>query len=275
MKKPIAWVLLAIAGVAAAADDLLEPEKAFRMSTRALDATSLEVRFAIADGYYMYRDKFRFALEGATGARLGAPEFPRGTKKTDEFFGEMETYRKDVAIRIPLEGAAATLQLVVTSQGCADIGVCYVPMESKATVRFAALSDAPVRPAPASDAAARVSLSASDFDIAALFQSGSLWVVLASFLGFGVLLSFTPCVLPMVPILSGIIVGEGSALGKMRAFFLSLSYVLGMAVAYAGAGVAAAYSGSLLAAALQNAWVLGAFALVFVWLALSDRKSVV
>jgi thioredoxin:protein disulfide reductase len=269
VKKLLIAFLLVLGGSAAAADDLLEPDKAFRMSARALDAAHLEVRFAIADGYYMYREKFRFALEGADGARLGPPEFPPGVKKKDEFFGEMETYRKEVAIRIPVEGTAAALQLAVTSQGCADVGVCYVPMESKATIRFAALSDAPVRPTPASDTAPRVSLSASDFDIAALFQSGSLWVVLASFLGFGVLLSFTPCVLPMVPILSGIIVGEGSALGKMRAFFLSLSYVLGMAFAYAAAGVAAAYSGSLLAAALQNAWVLGAFALVFVWLALS------
>ncbi len=93
--------------------------------------------------------------------------------------------------------------------------------------------------------------------------------MLASFLGFGFLLAFTPCVLPMVPILSGIIVGEGRDLGKLRALALSLAYVLGMAVAYAAAGIAAAWSGSLLAAALQNPWVLGAFALVFVWLALS------
>jgi thiol:disulfide interchange protein DsbD len=114
----------------------------------------------------------------------------------------------------------------------------------------------------------RFSIFASDVDIARLFE-GNLALVLASFLGFGLLLAFTPCVLPMVPILSGIIVGEGRGVGKLRALSLSIAYVLGMAVAYAAAGVAAAYSGSLLAAALQNAWVLGAFALVFVWLALS------
>jgi thiol:disulfide interchange protein DsbD len=269
VKNLLIAFLVALAGTAAAADDLLEPEKAFRMSARALDATHLEVHFAIADGYYMYREKFRFALEGAGETRLGAPEFPPGAKKKDEFFGEMETYRKQVAIRVPVEGTAAALQLVVTSQGCADIGVCYVPMESRATVQFAALSASPPQPQVAPNAAARFSLPGSDLDIAALFQSGGFWVVLASFVGFGLLLSLTPCVLPMVPILSGIIVGEGSGLGKMRAFSLSLSYVLGMASAYAAAGVAAAYSGSLLAAALQNAWVLGAFALVFVWLALS------
>jgi thiol:disulfide interchange protein DsbD len=109
----------------------------------------------------------------------------------------------------------------------------------------------------------------SDFEVARLFESGGPLLVLASFLGFGILLAFTPCVLPMVPILSGIIVGEGRDLGKLRAFLLSLSYVSGMSVTYAIAGVAAAWSGSMLAAALQNAWVLGAFALVFVGLSLS------
>jgi thiol:disulfide interchange protein DsbD len=162
---------------------------------------------------------------------------------------------------VPVEpGAADPLKLLVTSQGCADVGVCYVPMESTASLRLASLpADAPVR---------RASLSASDFDIAAMFQ-GNTWVVLASFLGFGLLLAFTPCMLPMIPILSGIIAGEGGSVNKKRAFALSSSYVLGMAVAYAAAGVAAAYSGSLIAASLQNAWVLGAFALVFVLLALS------
>ncbi|MBI2752230.1 MAG: protein-disulfide reductase DsbD [Betaproteobacteria bacterium] len=251
------------------------------MQARALDAANVEVRFAIADGYYMYREKFRFALEDPGRAKLGTPEFPRGEKKKDEFFGEVETYRKQVAIRLPVEGAADTLKLVVTSQGCADIGVCYVPMQTKATVKLAAFEGpgssvlAPgggpgLTPAPFSvDPRPHFSLWASDLDVAALFESGSFWVVLASFLGFGLLLAFTPCVLPMIPILSGIIVGEGRTLGKLRALLLSVSYVLGMAIAYAAAGVAAAYSGSLIAAALQNAWVLGAFALVFVWLALS------
>src|SRR5258707_4068347 len=105
-------------------------------------------------------------------------------------------------------------------------------------------------------------------DVAHLFE-GNAALVLASFLVFGVLLAFTPCMLPMIPILSGIIAGEGRGINKARALSLSLSYVLGMALAYAAAGIAAAYSGSLLASALQNAWVLGAFALVFVALALS------
>ena len=122
---------------------------------------------------------------------------------------------------------------------------------------------------PSSFKASRFWASASDFDIVALFESASFWLVLASFFGFGLLLTFTPCVLPMIPILSGIIAGEGRDLNKRRALILSLAYVSGMSIAYAVAGVAAAYSGTLLAAALQNPWVLSTFALVFVWLALS------
>jgi thiol:disulfide interchange protein DsbD len=248
-------------------DDLLEPEKAFRISARALDARTVEVSFTIADGYYMYRDKFRFVPDPASGAKLGAPQFPPGVRKTDEFFGDVETYRKQVAIRLPVEQAGERLDLTVTSQGCADAGVCYAPTDGKVSIRLAAFA-AGSAPA-ATPSSPGLSVQSSDFEIARLFESGGLWIVVASFFGFGLLLAFTPCVLPMIPILSGIIAGEGRGIGKLRALALSLAYVLGMAVAYAVAGVAAAWSGAIIAAALQNAWVLGAFALVFVWLALS------
>lgn len=255
------------AGAASAAgiDDLLEPEKAFRISTRALDATTAEVRFEIAEGYYMYRERFRFVLDPGSKAVLGTPQFPPGTRKKDEFFGEVETYRKQVAIRLPVENAVGPVHLTVTSQGCADIGVCYVPMDSRATIQLAGFS-APQAGAPPTPG---FTVQVSDFEIARLFQSGGPLLVLASFLGFGILLAFTPCVLPMIPILSGIIAGEGRQLGKLRALMLSGAYVFGMALTYAVAGVAAAWSGTMLAAALQNAWVLSAFALVFVVLAFS------
>ena len=248
------------------AAELLEPEKAFAMTARALDARTVEVRFAIADGYYMYRDKFRFAADPGSGAQLGAPQLPPGVKTKDQFFGETEIYRKHVAILLPVEDAQGRLDLRVTSQGCADIGVCYVPMDSRASIQFVALDGA--APGTLRGAAPpRLSTQSSDIEIAGLFESGGFWLALASFFGFGLLLAFTPCVLPMVPILSGIIAGEGKDLGKLRALALSLAYVLGMAVTYAAAGVAAAYTGSLIAAALQNAWVLTAFAAVFVALA--------
>jgi thioredoxin:protein disulfide reductase len=241
-------------------DELLEPEKAFRFSARALNDGAIEVHFAIADGYYMYRERFRFDAQGAD-ARLGKPEFPPGIAHKDEFFGEMQIYRKEVRIRVPAQGAGA-LDLKVTSQGCADVGVCYVPMESRASLRLASSGDV------STNVMTTANLAWSDLEVARLFQN-SVPLVLGGFLLFGLLLTFTPCVLPMIPILSGIIAGEGRSLSKSRALALSLSYVIGMAVAYALAGVAAAYSGTLLAAALQNAWVLGGFALVFVLLALS------
>jgi thiol:disulfide interchange protein DsbD len=255
----------------AGADSLLEPEKAFRFSARALDASSVEVTFAIAEGYYMYRERFKFAADGNPAVRLGAAEFPRGESHKDEYFGETQVYRRNVRIRLPVEGEGR-FDLKVASQGCADVGVCYVPMESSASIQLAAagvderpsVSQAP----PWVDPVPRFSIFASDLDIQRLFE-GNFALVLGGFFVFGLLLAFTPCVLPMIPILSGIIAGEGRDIDKLRALSLSVSYVLGMALAYAAAGVAAAFSGVLLAAALQNVWVLGAFALVFVLLALS------
>ena len=267
----VAWLLCAGAAaqlkLGASTDNLLEPEKAFRFSARALDASLVEVSFAIADGYYMYRERFQFGA--SPGAKLGAPQLPAGIRHKDEFFGEMQIYRGQARMRIPVE-ASGSFELKVVSQGCADAGVCYVPMESRARLTLAAASGAPyVSEAPRSVAPERrYSIFASDFDIARLFE-GNFALVLASFLLFGVLLAFTPCVLPMIPILSSIIAGEGKALDKSRALSLSSTYVGAMALTYAAAGIAAAYAGSLLAGALQNAWVLSAFALLFVALALS------
>jgi len=129
-------------------DNLLEPEKAFRFSAQALDAGLIEVRFAIADGYYMYRERFRFAAEGA-GARLGAAQFPGGEKHKDEFFGEVETYRGNLTILVPFElsqGALPAVTLTAVSQGCADVGVCYIPTEQKAQLQLAAAGGAATGP---------------------------------------------------------------------------------------------------------------------------------
>ena len=233
-------------------DNLLEPEKAFRFSAQAIDG-AVEVRFGIADGYYLYRDRMKFE---ATGARLGKPEFPVGIPHKDEFFGEQQIYRKEVKVRVPAE-ASGPFDLKVISQGCADVGVCYVPMESNARLTLASAAGV-----------AAPSIFSSDVDIGRLFE-GNVFLLMAAFLGFGLALTFTPCVLPMIPILSGIIAGEGENVGKRDALILSLAYVAGMSVTYTAAGIAAAYMGSLLAAVFQNVWVLAAFALVFVVLALS------
>lgn len=244
----------------AAEPDLLEPEKAFAFSARVVAPDAIEVRYLIAKGYYMYRDKFRFSAEPAT-VQLGEPKLPPGERKKDEFFGETEVYRGDLRIVIPVSSAGdGRFTLKAVSQGCADIGVCYVPVEQRAELRLAA--------APGNAAASGSSTIGEDTLIADLFRGSTLWLML-SFFGFGLLLSFTPCVLPMVPILSGIIVGQGAKVTRMHGFMLSVAYVLGMAITYALAGVAAGLSGAMLAATLQNPWVLGTFALVFVVLALS------
>src|ERR1700704_658718 len=122
---------------AAGADELLEPDKAFGFSARALDAATVEVRYAIADGYYLYRERFRFAAEPAS-VTFGQPQFPKGQIHEDKFFGKQETYRKEVSIRLALDAAGAErLKLLVTSQGCADLGVCYVPQVQTAELRLA------------------------------------------------------------------------------------------------------------------------------------------
>lgn len=274
-------VLCWAAAASAAQPELLAPEKAFRFSARALDASTVEVRYQIADGYYLYRERFAFAAD-TVGVKLGAPQIPQGQLKKDEFFGEVQTHRGELKIVLPVEAAAQDrLALTVTSQGCADVGVCYVPMESRVQLAMAggaasgtvagALSTA----RDSGDLLSRLSGRpqgsaplAEDSRIAALFEGGFWWLIV-SFFGFGLLLSLTPCVLPMFPILSGMIVGRGHAVTRMHGFMLSAAYVLGMALTYAIAGVAAGLSGAMLSAALQNPWVLGSFALVFVILALS------
>jgi thiol:disulfide interchange protein DsbD len=257
----ILLLFLTLCGLTQAAEPL-PPDQAYRFSAVALDANTLEARWQIADGYYMYRDKFSFRVEGGT---LGAVQLPPGKMKQDELFGNVETYRDAVAIRLPVTAATGTLTLHAVAQGCWDGGICYPPQNYTAEITLPA-AGAAVPPAPTFSSAAPGDESAH---IAGLFQRSTLAVVLASFFGFGLLLAFTPCVLPLVPILSGIIVNHGHAVTHARAFVLSLAYVLGMAVTYAAAGVAAGLSGTLLSAALQNAWVLGGFALIFVVLALS------
>lgn len=257
-------LLLLCAGFAHAADpELLDPEKAFQFSARVTGPDAIEVRYVIAKGYYLYRDKLRFTLEPATLGN-GSAQLPQGQVHKDEFFGETRVYRDEVRITLPIRRAAEPGRAVLTavSQGCADIGVCYVPVEQKAELQLIAAGGAP---APARDNA---SAKGEDALIADLFH-GETWLLILSFFGFGLLLSFTPCVLPMVPILSGIIIGQGRNMTRMHSLLLSGAYVLGMAITYTLAGVAAGLSGALLSAALQNPWVLGSFAAVFVALALS------
>ncbi len=263
-------LLLLLLATLTQAEEFLDPAVAFKPSVRALDGQTLEVRFSIAKGYYLYRDKFRFAADPAT-IRLGTPLLPPGKEKHDETFGRVEVYYDQVLIRLPVERNSSgplPLTLRVSSQGCADAGICYPPQQQSLAVE---LPD----PAAVAAIAAPASAVASGDEsgrIAQLFRHAGFWLLLGSFFGFGLLLSLTPCVFPMIPILSGIIVGAGRAgqgVSHARGFLLSLAYVLGMAATYAAAGVAAGLTGTLLATTLQNPWVLGTFAGVFVLLSLS------
>ncbi|WP_114648982.1 protein-disulfide reductase DsbD [Pseudothauera hydrothermalis] len=274
--------LLALLNLPARAlDGPIEPEKAFAISARALDARTVEVVFRVHKDYYLYGDKFRFEADPPS-VQLGSPERAPGQMKEDEFFGTVETLRGTVNILLPVVAApqdVGRFRLTVTSQGCWDGGICYPPTPQSVDIDLLAspapatgglldrvlAADAPTAIAPATAGPA----NDESGRIARLLGDASVPLVLASFFGFGLLLAFTPCTFPMIPILSGIIVGHGHQISRTRALGLSLAYVLGMAVMYAIAGVAAGLSGTLLSAALQNVWVLGAFALLFVALALS------
>jgi len=278
--RPFLLLILLLSGFAHGAEpELLEPEKAFQFAARIARPDAIEVRYRIAPGYYMYRDKFRFSV-APTEAKLGDPQLPPGKKKTDKFFGDVEVYRDEVSILLPVEtgGGVPALVLTAVSQGCADVGVCYVPQEQKAELRYAAYTPAGESPfltaeSQRSGASPFVEVpppaaQRDDYGFAEIFRGG-YWLVVASFFGFGLLLSFTPCVLPMVPVLSGIIAGRAGRMTKTHGFLLAAAYVLGMAMTYALAGVAAGLSGAMLSAALQSPWVLGSFAAVFVALALA------
>lgn len=248
-----------------AADDFLPPEQAFRFSAKQVDGQTIEVKFGIADGYYMYRERFAVVADPAT-VTLAPPDMPAGKVKFDETFNkDVETYRHEVAFRVKAQNATAPFTLTVTSQGCADQGLCYPPMKSRFQVEPAAASGMSATPGAtvARDAAPEDQQS----HIASTLDSGNLGAIAALFFGLGLLLTFTACVLPMVPIVSAIVVGEHAT--RVRAVLLSTAYVLGMAVVYTALGVAAGLAGQSLQAALQNPWVLGAFGVLLVLLSLS------
>ena len=249
-------------------DEVLAPEVAFQVELAAQDSRTLRADFLIAPGHYLYKDRFKFELLSA-GSELVSVELPDGVAKEDPTFGLMEVYYDFTTALIHLgEASRFPLDIRVTYQGCSASGLCYAPIRTNFTV--GADGKAVVK---AGGGGAAVGGSAAgavnDNDrIATLLKDGKLWLIVAGFFGFGLLLSFTPCVLPMIPILSSIIVG-GKKFSRLHTFNLSLAYTLGMALTYTLMGVAAGLSGQMLSAALQNAWALGFGALIFVLLALS------
>ncbi|WP_028231698.1 protein-disulfide reductase DsbD [Paraburkholderia mimosarum] len=266
----------------AADDDFLPPDQAFTFSASEAPGT-VNVHFKIADGYYMYRERFAFVVRNGT-AQLGDVQIPPGHVKFDQTFQKnVETYRGELTIRVPVNSASGAFDLAVTSQGCADAGICYPPAEHVYHVSGAALQAATgsqnatpdaARSTPAPLPQTHAALAAGDTgepwyeratsaDYAqSLLQGGGFFAVVGLYFVAGMVLSLLPCSYPMIPILSAIIVGEGARVTRARGFALSFVYVLGMALVYTVLGIAAALVGQSLGAWLQNPWVLGVFAVL-------------
>ncbi|TXI20937.1 MAG: protein-disulfide reductase DsbD [Nitrosomonas sp.] len=270
--------------------ELLPPDEAFKISLEVRDGNTVIANLTPAKDYYLYRDKIAFEPK-QNGATIDKITLPQGKMKDDQTFGQMEVYYNPVQAVISLkrEDSASELPLTLsaTYQGCNEpVGVCYAPINKVIDLTLPAVQAVigTVAEAVSSQAtAAGVDTTAELFQLPSkapaieteaykidrMFQSGDYWLILTGFFGVGLLLAFTPCVFPMFPILSGIIANRGKHVTKKHGFILALAYVLGMAITYAIAGVAAGLSGAMLSAALQNAWVLGTFAIIFVLLSFS------
>jgi len=243
-------------------DQFLPVDEAFRFSAGADGGAQVALDWQIAPGYYLYRHRVsaKTATEGFT---LGEVVMPAGKKKTDEFFGDVEVYYDALAATVAVtrpEGGSA-FEIAVSYQGCADAGLCYPPVTKTVSIDLPPPGTPPRSEAPV--------MVAEQDRLASLIADGSLLVVMATFFGFGLLLAFTPCVLPMIPILSGIIAGQGAAATPSRSFLLSLTYVLGMALTYTIAGAAFAAAGQQAQAFFQQPWIIILFAGLFVVLALA------
>lgn len=268
--------------------ELLPPDEAFKIAVEVRDGQTLIAHLTPAKDYYLYRDKITFEPK-QEGLIIEKVTLPPGQMKDDMTFGQMEVYFNPVQAIISLKrtdpASEQPLTLEAGYQGCNEpVGVCYAPIHKvieltlpAVTAAIGAVADVVSNPAVAADATAELfqmpsrapAIETESYKIERMFESGDYWLILTGFFGIGLLLSFTPCVFPMFPILSGIIANRGKHVTKQHGFILALAYVLGMAITYAIAGVAAGLSGAMLSAALQNAWVLGTFAVIFVLLSFS------
>lgn len=250
----------------AGSDEVLPPDEAFVMDTRVDSSNEITVSWIIQPGYYLYKDKFEFSVDGPI--QLGTARLPDGEATEDEYFGEVEVYYDYVEAQLPFSRAspdAVDIQLTALYQGCKVDSICYPVMEGTRELGLLASS---AFTAPTSISSAPLMVSEQD-RLANVVINYPLWAVLGMFYGLGLLLAFTPCVLPMVPILSGIIAGQGANVTPTRGFALSLAYVMGMAVTYTAGGALAALAGGQVQAAFQQPWILTLFAGLFVGLAMA------
>ncbi|HEY3299846.1 MAG TPA: protein-disulfide reductase DsbD [Methylophilaceae bacterium] len=249
--------------------DILPPDQAFKLSVDATENNQIIAHFEVAPGHYLYHDRIKFSLEGLPNA-VQAIELPQGEIKKDPTFGETTVYHHSFSAKILLASniSKGRVKLLATYQGCSEKGLCYAPIHKTIAVDLPSASSVANNDNANNDVA-----STSGDQATSLLKNGHLWLITIGFFGFGLLLALTPCVLPMIPILSGIIVGDKKvhhhATSRLHAFNLSLAYTLGMALTYTIAGIAAGLSGKLLSSALQNPVTLGITAIIFVALSLS------
>lgn len=285
--RPVAGLF----GESSLQDELLPPELAYLPQITIANDRELIIRWQIEPGYYLYRDKLTFSLSDAGGAQVVDADIDLGVEQHDDFFGDVRILRDVAEARLILDPPAdlpgsGKASLQINYQGCADIGVCFPPstttlpvafdstpsaVDSSAALSAIATSSGSAGTTLGTDRAGPVNdLPQSEQDrLFSMLGTSSLWLNVATFFGLGLLLAFTPCVLPMIPILSSLIVGQGGSMSTGRAFWLSLVYVLVMATTYAIVGIVVGLSGYNVQAFLQNPWVLSVIALLFVALSLS------
>lgn len=249
-------------------DEPLPADEAFAFSAHVFDANTLLVAWDIHPEYYLYHDKFFIDTKGA---EIGKVDFPKGKIKDDPLFGKVQIHKNRLELEVPLRNITSqNITFTAKYQGCWTGGICYPPQEKNVdlVLPIQGKSDAPISTPKPVASTQTADLNETD-QIAALLQQDNIFWVLLSFFGFGLLLSLTPCVFPMIPILSGIIVGQKGEITTRKALIMSIVFVLAMSVTYSMAGVLAGYFGENLQVLFQTPWVLVVFSLVFVALAFS------
>lgn len=268
MKKILLILLCILPLLSTAAQKPLPGADVFKLQAQIKDPNTIELNWEILPGYYLYRERIHFKNTNTDALTLGRLALPTGINKEDALLGKYQIYRRHLNLPLSVLGnQPGDVDIIVKYQGCADSGFCYPPMmktirvniDNELAANQVFLSPAEI-PAHTENELGRVQQ---------LLASNNLWLIVVGFFGFGLLLAFTPCVLPMIPVLSGIILGHGESITTRKAFLLSLTYVLGMSVSYAVAGLAIALLGQNIQAWMQNPWVIVSFAGLFVVLALS------
>ena len=242
-----------------AQDPIISPlpvAEAFQLSVSVNSDKTLRLEWQIAPGYYLYRDRLHFTVLAATSTPVTPEKWPKGIAHYDDILGHYTVYQQDLVLTLPLYKSPTQNTIQIQYQGCSSEHFCYPPQTKTFEFNFVSGEVHPIAVA-----------TSGNKHISSPQPSVIHWTILFSYLGLGILLAFTPCVLPLVPILSGIILGHSAHLKTTRAFGLSLAYVLGMCVIYTTAGLLFALLGLSLQASLQTPWMIGFLCLLFVFLA--------